>query len=38
MKKTRREKSVDKKIYTLIIENLNIELENIIVGSNNYTL
>ena len=38
MEKTKREKSIDKKIYTLIIENLDIELKNIIVGSNDYTL
>ena len=38
MGETKREKSVDEKIYALIMENLDIEFENIIVGSNNYIL
>ena len=38
MEKTKRERSIDKKIYTLIIENLDIESKNIIVDLNNYIL
>ena len=38
MEETKRERSIEGKIYTLIIENLNIGLENTIVNSNNYIL
>ena len=38
MEKTKRERSIDKKIYALIVENLDIELENVIVDLNNYIL
>ena len=32
------ERSIDKKIYTLIVKNLNIGLKNVIVGLNDYIL
>ena len=38
MKKTKRERSIEGKIYTLIMKKLNIGPKNAIVGSNNYTL
>ena len=38
MEEIKRERSIDRKIYTLIIENLDIELKNIIVSSNDYIL
>ena len=38
MEEAKRERSVEEKIYALIVENLDIELENIIVGLNNYIL
>ena len=38
MEETKRERSIEGKIYTLIIKNLDIGLKNIIVGLNNYIL
>ena len=38
MKKIKRERSIEEKTYTLIMKNLNIELENVIVDLNNYIL
>ena len=38
MEKTKRERSVDEKIYTSIIENSDIGPKNIIVGLNDYIL
>ena len=38
MEETKRERSVEGKIYTSIMENLDIGLENIMVGPNDYIL
>ena len=38
IEETKRERSVEEKIYTLTIENLDIGLKNAIVGLNNYIL
>ena len=38
MEETKRERSIDKKTYTLIVENLDIGPKNIIVGLNDYIL
>ena len=38
MKIIKRERNIKEKIYTLIIENLDIKFKNIIVGLNNYIL
>ena len=38
MEETKRERSIEEKIYALIIENLNIGLKNVIVSLNNYIL
>ena len=38
MEKTKRERSVEGKIYASIVENLDTGPENTIVGSNNYIL
>ena len=38
MEKRKRERSIDKKTYALIMENSDIGLENTIVGPNDYIL
>ena len=38
MEETKRERSIDKKIYALTMENLDIEPKNIIVDPNDYML
>ena len=38
MEETKRERSVEEKIYASIVENLDIGPENVIVGLNDYTL